>query len=198
MNDKDVLLKEYESLKSEINQKIELHNSLTMFMITTVIAILAFALESDNSLLYLLPFGIIIPVSMRIAYYRTAMVKLSAYISVFIEKRIKELNWETRNMHFVNKGENKLQNCFTISHFYEGLILSMICCVLFFLSYLNNNPASLCIILWTIFVLFLVAWEILITLRIKGIDKEKNDWIKSGKIQKIRINKKQLQYNLKI
>ena len=74
----------------------------------------------------------------------------------------------------------------------------MICCVLFFLSYLNNNPASLCIILWTIFVLFLVAWEILITLRIKGIDKEKNDWIKSGKIQKIRINKKQLQYNLKI
>lgn len=178
MSDQDVLLKEYESLKSEINQKIELHNSLTMFMITTVIAILAFALESGNSLLYLLPFGIIIPVSMRIAYYRTAMVKLSAYISVFIEKRIKELNWETRNMHFVNKGESKLHNFFTISHFYEGLILSLICCVLFFLNYLNNNPASLYIILWTIFVLFLVAWEILITLRIKGIDKEKNDWIK--------------------
>lgn len=54
----------------------------------------------------------------------------------------------------------------------------MICCVLFFLSYLNNNPASLYIILWTIFVLFLIAWEILITLIIKGIDKEKNDWIK--------------------
>lgn len=92
MDTYEILLKEYECLKSEIQQKIELHNSLTMFMITTVIAILAFALESDNSLLYLLTFGIIIPVSMRIAYYITAMVKLSAYISVFIEKSRDEQN----------------------------------------------------------------------------------------------------------
>lgn len=95
--DKDNLIIEYEELRNEINQKVELHNSLVTFMITTVVAILAFALESENSLLYILPFGIIIPISMRVTYYRTVMTKLSSYISVYLESDIEELNWETRN-----------------------------------------------------------------------------------------------------
>ena len=89
----DNVIKEYEDIRGEIKQKIELHNSLIMFMITTVVAVLAFAVQGDNSILYLLPFGIIIPTSMRITYYRTAMAKLSAYIIVYIENKIKGLNW---------------------------------------------------------------------------------------------------------
>ena len=71
------LAKEYEDLRDEIKQKIELHNSLITFMITAVIAVLAFALENNNAMLYLLPFGIIIPISMRVTYYRTGMIKMS-------------------------------------------------------------------------------------------------------------------------
>lgn len=57
MNDQENIIREYEDLRNEVKQKIELHNSLITFMITTVIAVLAFALESKNTLLYLLPFG---------------------------------------------------------------------------------------------------------------------------------------------
>ena len=76
-------IKEYDNLRNEINQKIELHNTLLTFTITTTVAVLTFALSQNKTILYLIPFCILIPMSMRIAYYRSAMSKLSAYMIVF-------------------------------------------------------------------------------------------------------------------
>ena len=94
------ILKEFDYLKNEINQKIILHNNLLTFTITTVVAILSFALGAKNKVnphLFLMPFCILIPMSVRISYYRFAMAKLSAYIIVFLEEQIPEIKWETRN-----------------------------------------------------------------------------------------------------
>lgn len=82
------MIKEYDILRNEINQKIELHNTLLTFTITTTVAVLALALAQKSSILYLIPFCILIPMSMRIAYYRTAMAKLSAYMIVFWKKTL--------------------------------------------------------------------------------------------------------------
>jgi hypothetical protein len=92
-------LKEYDNLRNEINKKIELTNTLITFTIVTVDGELAFAMSSSNKmiLLYLIPFFIIIPLSMRIAYYRTSIAKISAYMIVFLEESDDELKWETRN-----------------------------------------------------------------------------------------------------
>lgn len=130
MSKKEIIIKEYEQLRSEIEQKIGIQNSLITFMITAVIAVLAFAVEGNNSILYLLPFGIIIPTSMRITYYRTAMARLSAYIVVYIEKNMKGLNWETRIHKFVYNGHDTFHDNVTISQHYEGMILSVMCYLL--------------------------------------------------------------------
>ena len=106
-------------------QKIELYNSLITFMITTVVALLTFALTQNEPLLYLLPFCIIIPITMRVTYYRTMMVKLSAYIIVYLENEINGLEWEKRNPQFVNSEDNQLYNNLTISHYYEGFLLGL-------------------------------------------------------------------------
>ena len=53
---KNNIILEYESLRNEITQKIDLVNSLMTFTLTTVVAILTFALTKKNELLYLLPF----------------------------------------------------------------------------------------------------------------------------------------------
>ena len=53
---------EYNTLRAEVLQKIELHNKLIMFAITTTVAILAFAFSQNNAYLFLLPFCVIIPV----------------------------------------------------------------------------------------------------------------------------------------
>ncbi len=40
MSKKENIIKEYETLRAEMLRKIELHNSLITFMITTVVALL--------------------------------------------------------------------------------------------------------------------------------------------------------------
>ena len=84
---KDNLIKEYDILRSEISQQIDLHNTLLTFTITTTVAVLTFALSQSMTVLYLIPFCIIIPMSMRIAYYISSMTKLSAYKIVFLENK---------------------------------------------------------------------------------------------------------------
>lgn len=177
MNEQEIMIKEYEELRSEIKQKIGIHNSLITFMITAVIAVLAFAVEGNNSILYLLPFGIIIPTSMRISYYRTAMARISAYIVVYIEKNIKALNWETRINKFVYKGRDTLHDSVTISQYYEGIILSIMCYLLYFFDFINDKTISLQMIICLIFPILFVIWEIIITIRIAGFTKERNFWI---------------------
>lgn len=143
MKAQDNVIKEYEDIREEIKQKIELHNSLIMFMITTVVAVLAFAVQGNNSILYLLPFGIIIPTSMRITYYRTAMSKLSAYIIVYIENKIKGINWETCNNELINSVHNNIYDNFTISQYYECMILSFICYSLYLSDYCKGKEINL-------------------------------------------------------
>lgn len=177
----DNVIKEYEDIRGEIKQKIELHNSLIMFMITTVVAVLAFAVQGDNSILYLLPFGIIIPTSMRITYYRTAMAKLSAYIIVYIENKIKGLNWETRNNKLINSVHNNIYDNLTISQYYEGMILSLICYLLYFFDYFKGKEVNLQTIMHVFVPFLFVLWEIVITKRIASFDKERNTWISKWK-----------------
>ena len=177
MNEQEIMLKEYEELRSEIEQKIGIQNSLITFMITAVIAVLAFALEGNNSILYLLPFGIIIPTSMRITYYRTAMARISAYIVVYIEKYIQGLNWETRIHKFVYNGGNTLHDNVTISQYYEGIILSLMCYLLYIFDFIKNKAISFQVIIFAVFPVLFVIWEIIITIRIAGFTKERDFWI---------------------
>lgn len=178
MSKKDNILKEYETLREEMLQKIELHNSLITFMITTVVALLTFALTQNEPLLYLSPFGIIIPITMRVTYYRTMMVKLSAYIIVYLEKDIKGLEWETRNTQFVNSEDNQFYNNLTISHYYEGFLLGLACYGLYVYNYIKDKHLDYEIIICALLPLILVIWEWIITRRIACFHKEKNKWIK--------------------
>lgn len=84
MKSRENIILEYTNIKEEIQNKIELHNNLITFTITTTVALLAFAFSKENPFLFLVPFCILIPMSSRIAYYRLAFSKLSAYLIVFI------------------------------------------------------------------------------------------------------------------
>lgn len=120
---KDNLIKEYDILRSEISQQIDLHNTLLTFTITTTVAVLTFALSQSMTVLYLIPFCIIIPMSMRIAYYISSMTKLSAYKIVFLENKIDEIKWETRNAMLIKNvlsHQKKNINNFTTLRYYES------------------------------------------------------------------------------
>lgn len=136
------LLKEYDNLRSEIMSQISLVNNLQTFTITTVVAIISLALSQEgpiNPYLFLIPFCILIPMSSRIANFRFGELKISAYMTVFLESEIDGYNWETRqsrlNYHKsrqdqLNLGLGKLY--FTS---FGNAALGMVCAALFYYFY---------------------------------------------------------------
>ena len=115
---------------------------------------------------------------MRITYYRTMMVKLSAYIIIYLEKDIKGLEWETRNTRFVNSEDNQLYNNLTISHYYEGCLLGLVSYGLYVYNFTHNKSLDCSVIILALLPLILVIWEWIITKRIAYFHKEKNKWIR--------------------
>lgn len=174
----DSILPEYETLRSEINQKIELVNSLTTFTLTTVVAILTFALSSDNAMLYLLPYCIIIPMYLRISYYRSAIVKISAYMIVFLEKYNDGINWETRNSYLMNCIDKKDRGIVLRAKYYEGLVASIICYILFFDAYIKQEENNIILVVCLLVPVFLIIWIWCIIRHINDIESEKQEWIK--------------------
>lgn len=185
--DNDNTIVEYEMLRAEINQKIELVNSLTTFTLTTVVAILTFALTKKNSLLYLLPFCIIIPMYKRISYYRSALVKISAYMIVFLEKSDGNIKWETRNVHLMKNIKRKDGKMILKAEYYEGLVVSVICYILYAYNYVKGKELNIALIFCTVIPVFLVIWMWFIIKHINDIDGEKQEWIKEW--EKVKLNK---------
>lgn len=183
------IIYEYGFLREEINKKMELHNSLLTFTITTVVAILAIALSNDMSSLYLLSYCILIPMSMRIAYYRISMVKLSAYLIVFLEENIDGINWETRDVSLNKDGGKHWNLKFVTMRNYECLLLSIACYALYVINYIEGKKFVFITAIKVIWPLCLVLWELVITKKIIFINHEKERWIKKWKQLKIYENK---------
>lgn len=192
-------IKEYEILRNEIDQKIELHNTLLTFTITTVVAILSFVLLQDqpySAFLFLMPFCILIPMSMRIAYYRSAMAKLSAYMIVYLEKEIPGIQWETLNQKVVSaviagKGddtengrkkrpfvEGTKAHRLLLGRYYECLVLGILCYVLFAVRYYQDNELCLLTLLNLGWPLLLIVLEVFITVAMDSVDRSKAFWVK--------------------
>ena len=125
--EEELIYKEYDMLHQEIEQKISLQNNLLIFMITTTVTIITLAIKSDSLLLYLFPFFIIIPITSRIAYYRMAMAKISAYMIVFLEPKLNGISWETRNVQFLRRYNSGKRNDRKIQlDYYECPVLGVI------------------------------------------------------------------------
>lgn len=197
--------KEYEILRHEIDQKIELHNTLLTFTITTVVAILSFILLQDSpysAFLFLIPFCILIPMSMRIAYYRSAMAKLSAYMIVFLEEEIPGIQWETLNQELVSTIKNgRNGNALTreerrpfvegtkahrllLGRYYECLVLGILCYILYAAHYYQSNEVCFLTLFNLVWPIFLIVLEIFITVAMDSVDRSKNYWIKQWKALK--------------
>lgn len=167
-------MKEYEMLRSEIMQKIELYNSLITFTITTVLGILTLAITTQKRMLFLLTFCIIIPMSLRIAYYKTTIVKISAYMIVFLESKLSEFSWETKNRKFMNV--NKKTKIYMIERLqgYECFVLSVVSYILYCFNYLQNKEVSLKTVFDIGFPFLLVLFEMYVTWVMNSIEKNRD------------------------
>ncbi len=65
------LLAEYDSLREEALQKIQLHNTTLMFTMTSGIAVFVLAFTTKVPEMFLLPLVVVVPATWKAACYRT-------------------------------------------------------------------------------------------------------------------------------
>ena len=94
MNPKD---REYESLKKEIEQRVSVIYTNIKVLYVTLTVVLAWAITQESPLMCLLGYCIIIPSYNIVMDYYIGILRIGAYINVFLE----EYPWENR-LHKVN------------------------------------------------------------------------------------------------
>lgn len=138
----DKYMREYDILRAEIMQNIKLFNSLTTLTLTAVMGFLGY-LVSTNSIrysLYVIPVPIILSLSIRVLYYRRKISEISSYMIVFLEKKIRYMNWETLNNKFENKTESNHWFIEGLKYFrYTEFIVLIIACAAVYLVKIYND-----------------------------------------------------------
>jgi hypothetical protein len=177
---------EYKSLREEIILSMKTVKNYNNLLYTVVGALLAYAFDSKNPILFLLPFVVIIPLYFLIKREMLQTLRIGSYIYVFIEKNYTEINWETRLIKYdkllssYNK-HRKIPN--------DAYIFVSFTCILLSIIYTSKNDIyelTICTILQTILGLLSIYCFI-----IRRVDytKEKNQYIKEWKIIKEKENK---------
>ena len=92
--------KEYELLRDEMMAAMSYTRTIDSVLYTVTTLILTFALSSENKsyLVCLVPLFLILPAYMRYAAYSRSIVRLGAYLYVFLEGG--DFNWERRHHKF--------------------------------------------------------------------------------------------------
>lgn len=85
---------EYTMLRQEILDLINIQNNYIIAMYTITITILGIALERQSQVLFLVPYLILFSFQRIISAKKDGMVRIAAYISVYLEKD-KE-GWESK------------------------------------------------------------------------------------------------------
>ena len=99
--------KEYLMLRDEILKDYEIIQNSRNVLYAAVAAILAFAVDQKEALLFLIPYIVIIPVYLVTIDYTLNMYKLGTYLKVFHEQG--DFRWENR-LYLLNYDIHKIYN----------------------------------------------------------------------------------------
>lgn len=118
---------EYKMLREEILQSMQVVKNYRTLVYTITVAILAFAFDKGESILFLIPFCAIIPLYLLAMHQIDSTMRIGAYIYVFIEPET-ECKWETRlyNYDCLHKNEYSTKKSSVDPYWVTGL-----CCLLF-------------------------------------------------------------------
>lgn len=98
---------EYNTLRSEIISEMENQTNLRIAMCTIAVAILSVAIESTSSSLCLAVFLVLIPFRLLIHSKQFGILKISAYIIVFFERKYTNLQWESISSNLLVDGSKR-------------------------------------------------------------------------------------------
>lgn len=153
---------EYNTLRSEIISQMEMQTNLRIAMYTVSIALFSVAVDKQSPVLCALVFAVIIPFSLIIHSKQISIMRASAYIIVYFERKYTNLNWETK----VTELSNDFKSKNTIMHLLMGFVnygLSSILGIIIFIFYLLflKKKTALSIIIIVVLLILTLMIDIL-------------------------------------
>jgi len=146
MKSGDMMYNEYKFLRDEVVNYGNTQVSLTTFTITATAGIITLGVNNKNPYIFLLSFIIIVPLFYRILFYRSASMRLAAYLIVFLEPKIEGINWETINSETITsiwENDKAIIKFSKIIRHNEFTILAIISDILFLYFYLQQENTTL-------------------------------------------------------
>jgi len=84
----DVLLKEYEIVIQQCENKGNAQNALFVFALTAIGAILSFSLQQQNPYIAMVSFPVLIAIRCRVMWLRDSIFRDMVYLELFIEPKL--------------------------------------------------------------------------------------------------------------
>lgn len=124
---KDALIAEYNSVRNTIFELDKRIDNLTLYSVIATATLLGFALDNESAYLYILPLAIIIPLSYNVLGLHNQILNTGTYISVVIESKDENLNWETflKKKRKVEKTRKRIFK--RMSHYLIFDLLAVLC-----------------------------------------------------------------------
>ena len=131
--------KEYEFLRSEVLQRMDRQINLITILYTAIGALLVYILPANNPLLFVIPYVVLLPLTLRMRSNLDCMSRLSSYLIVFLETEVAELNWETNNLlrGEINRKNRKTHASIFSSTIFINCFISVMCYVFFLIALAN-------------------------------------------------------------
>lgn len=149
--EKNNVEREYLMLREEIMKYYDIIHGSRNTLYVVLAAILTLAIPSDEPLLCLVPYCVIIPVYIVTIDYQYGMWRMGTYLSTFLEGE--EFNWETR-LRKLNY--NVKLNRHATSYHWPFAISGLGCTILFFLK-IDYSKISYKMVLEIIFSILLTV-----------------------------------------
>lgn len=185
--DKEV--QEYLALRKEVNDLCSSSDNIISMLYAFLTAYLAFVFNKDDTVYLLFSYVVLIPVYLLIISKRIATCKISAYISVFHEK--KGNMWETRLMRYKTPKKPFIFSFIEATHF-PFIFINFFILVFYFIRFKISELQT--IYGWFKLILLVIFFIIIYLLTARYRKISVSDYIDEWKL--IRNNEDQNQNNI--
>jgi len=134
--------KEYLMLRDEITWRLKSIDTLGAFTYTTLVTILGAALTTNIIELFLLPFVVILPISLKVANHKYSINFISAYLNQFLEDFNDEecFQWEKLRVKYYERNPRKLkEKIIFYGSYVEYILMCILISVIFWVKYFSQE-----------------------------------------------------------
>lgn len=170
---------EYLMLREEMTWRQKVIDTLGTFTYTIFVSILGIALSTNNIELFLLPFVVILPISLKVAYHKYAITKISVYLKIFLEDVNDEnsFKWENYNSMYYQKNPRGMkEKTFFYGSSLEYILMCILTSIFFWIKYFMQDEICFTVFQMGIFLfiqLIVIILVVYVTVGYTVLEKKK-------------------------